>query len=573
MGNNPILEKATSWLSLSYDETTRVDVQRLIDENGVDLTDSFYTDLDFGTGGLRGIMGVGTNRMNKYTVSMATQGLANYLLRMFPNTEIKVAIAHDSRNNSPFFAQTAANVLSANGIHVYLFSELRPTPELSFAVRHLQCHSGIVITASHNPKEYNGYKVYWQDGGQLVPPHDKNIISEVRKITSIDSVNSNHNSSIIHSIGENVDKAYLNEVKNLSLRNCMPSDLKIVYTPLHGTGITLLPKTLESFGLSNYHIVSEQAVPDGNFPTVHSPNPEESEALTLGLKKAKDVNADILLGTDPDSDRVGIAIPNDKGDFILLNGNQTACVLIYYYLDRFKTLGLLKPNDYVSRTIVKTPLIDRIAAHYAVDLKTCLTGFKWIAEMIRESEGKARYLIGGEESYGYLIGDFVRDKDAIASAALIAEAAAYAKENGKSFYQLLLEVYVKFGFFKEHLVSLTKKGKSGSEEIAAMMDSYRTNPPKKIGGLNIQLIRDYSTGKELNTVSGAYSPILLPSSNVIQFELEDGSLVTARPSGTEPKIKFYFSVKGQLNNASEFINAEKELDAKIKSMVTDLNLI
>lgn len=571
MGNS-ILDKAKTWLSDLYDEETRKEVQHMIDHEPQLLTDAFYTDLDFGTGGLRGIMGAGTNRMNIYTVSIATQGLANYLIQSFPGGLIKVAIAHDSRNNSPLFARTAAEVLSANGIKVYLFPALRPTPELSFAVRELGCQSGIVVTASHNPKEYNGYKVYWSDGGQVVPPHDKNIIQEVKAISSIAEVKTQPKESLILSVPEDMDQRYLQTIRSLSFRKGKPSDLKIAYTALHGTGATLMPQVLNDFGFQNIYLEKDQAIPDGNFPTVKSPNPEEAEALDRCIALAMKHQADLVLGTDPDSDRVGIAIKMPDQSFKLLNGNQTACLLIHYYLTAWEANKGLKGHEFIARTIVTTPLIDRIAAHFGVDLEICLTGFKWIAELIRENESKRQYLIGGEESYGYLIGDKVRDKDAIASAALIAETAACAAENGMSMFDLLLDVYLKYGYFQEHLVSLTKKGKSGAEEIAAIMDNWRNNPPKQLDGIPVVEVIDYQMKQSINLVNGSTSSIPLPASNVIQLHLEDGSLVTARPSGTEPKIKFYFSVKGELNRAEEFFEAEINLKAKIGRIVDELKL-
>ncbi len=569
---NNILDKAKTWLTDLYDEQTRQEVQQMIDHDPQSLTDAFYTDLDFGTGGLRGIMGAGTNRMNIYTVSIATQGLANYLNQSFPGGAIKVAIAHDSRNNSPLFARKAAEVLSANGIKVYLFPTLRPTPQLSFAVRELNCQGGIVITASHNPKEYNGYKVYWNDGGQVVPPHDKNIINEVKAIQSIADVKTSPKESLILPVPDDIDQRYLNMIKQLSFRNGAPSNLKIAYTALHGTGTTLMPQILNDFGFTEVFIEEQQAIPDGNFPTVKSPNPEEAEALDRCIALAIEKQADLVLGTDPDSDRVGIAIKMPDQSFKLLNGNQTACLLIHYYLTAWDAKKGLKGHEFIARTIVTTPLIDRIAAHFGVDLEVCLTGFKWIAELIRENESKRQYLIGGEESYGYLIGDKVRDKDAIASAALIAETAAWAAENGMTMFDLLIDVYLKYGYFQEHLVSLTKKGKSGAEEIAAMMENWRNNPPKSLDGIPVIEVKDYQLRQATNLADGSNSEIQLPASNVIQLVLADGSLVTARPSGTEPKIKFYFSVKGELMRAEDFAQAEINLKSKIARIVSELHL-
>ncbi len=569
---NAILEKAKTWLTDLYDEATRLEVQHMIDHDQQALTDAFYSDLDFGTGGLRGIMGAGTNRMNVYTVAIATQGLANYLLQSFPGGVIKVAIAHDSRNNSPLFARKAAEVLSANGIMVYLFPELRPTPELSFAVRELGCQSGIVVTASHNPKEYNGYKVYWNDGGQVVPPHDKNIIQEVKAITSMAEVKTNFKESLIQPVSGEMDNRYLQMIQSLSFRRGAPSGLKIAYTALHGTGATLMPQILKTFGFDSVFLEPEQAIPDGNFPTVISPNPEEAEALNRCIALATKHDADLVMGTDPDADRVGIAIRRPDKSFKLLNGNQTACLLIHYYLTAWSEKKGLKGHEFIARTIVTTPLIDRIANHFGVDIEICLTGFKWIAEIILENESKRQYLIGGEESYGYLIGDKVRDKDAIASGALIAETAAWAAENGMSMYDLLLDVYLKYGYFQEHLVSLTKKGKTGAEEIAAMMENWRNSPPQSLDGIPVVEIRDFQLQKATQLTNGHVTKISLPASNVIQLELEDGSLITARPSGTEPKIKFYFSVKGQLDHVDDFTKAETDLKSKISRIVTELKL-
>ena len=576
MIDSEILDKANFWLTNNFDEETRNQVQHLSDTDAKELTDSFYRDLEFGTGGLRGIMGVGTNRMNKYTVAMATQGLANYLIKMFPNEkQIKAAIAFDSRNNSKEFAKISADVLSANGIKVFLFNELRPTPVLSFTIRHLQCQSGIVITASHNPKEYNGYKVYWNDGGQLVNPHDNNVIEEVQKIKSIDDVKMNPVISNIELIGEDVDKVYLEKVKGLSLNAEIieaHKNLKIVYTPIHGSGVNLVPKALKKFGFTNIISVDEQNIIDGNFPTVKSPNPEEPATLELALKKAKETDADILFGTDPDADRVGVAVKNDNGEFILLNGNQTASLLIYYLLYAWNDKQLIKGNEFIVKTIVTSELLKDIANSFNVESVDVLTGFKFIAEIIRLNEGKKKFIGGGEESYGYLVGDFVRDKDAVISCCIIAEAAAWAASKGKTMFQLLTEIYSKFGLYKETLLSLTRKGKEGAEEIQQMMINYRSNPPKTINGQKVAMIKDYKESVEKDFLKNTNTSINLPKSDVLQFFLDDGSKITVRPSGTEPKIKFYFGVKAELTNASKFEETNRILDEKIKGIIDSMKL-
>jgi phosphoglucomutase len=513
--------------------------------------------------------------MNKYTIGAATQGLANYLIKTYPNQTIKVAIAHDSRNNSNYFAQITAEVFSANQIEVYFFNALRPTPELSFAIRHFGCHSGVVITASHNPKEYNGYKAYWNDGAQMVAPHDTNVIDEVNNILSIDDVKFNANPALIKSIGTEVDEVYLSKIKALSISTeaiKRQKDLKIVFTPIHGTGITLVPQLLQKFGFENVSIVEAQSIPDGNFPTVVYPNPEESEALTLALKQAKEIDADLVLATDPDADRVGIAIKNDKNEFQLLNGNQTGSLLIYYLLNAWKEAGKITGKEFVVKTIVTSDLIARIAEKFGVKNYDTLTGFKYIAALIKELEGKEQFIGGGEESYGYLIGDFVRDKDAIASCAFIAEMAAWAKDQGKGLYELLLDMYVEFGFYKEKLISITKKGKSGAEEIKAMMKQMRENPPVAIAGSKLEKIADYEFGIERNFVTNSESPLTLPKSDVLQFRTIDGSIISARPSGTEPKIKFYFSVNTALNTKADFEHVSVLLDKKIESAIADLGL-
>ncbi len=569
-----IENKVTQWLEGGFDADTVAAVKQLQKGNPDELADAFYRSLEFGTGGLRGIMGVGTNRMNKYTVGMATQGYANYLKQAFSG-DIKIAIAHDSRNNSRYFAEVTANVMAANGIKVFLFESLRPTPELSFTIRHLKCQGGVVLTASHNPKEYNGYKAYWDDGGQLVPPHDKNVIKEVEKISSIDEVKWSGGEANISQIGKELDEAYLQMLKSLSINPDVITkqhDLKIVYTPIHGTGITLAPEILKRYGFTNVHVVEEQSTPDGNFPTVVYPNPEEAEAMSIGLKKAKELDAAILLGTDPDADRVGIAVKDLKGEWVLLNGNQTAVLLFNYIIEGRKQKGLAGPTDFVGKTVVTSDLIDVFAAKHGVRCYNVLTGFKWIADLIRLKEGKEKFICGGEESYGYMIGDNVRDKDAIASVAMICEMAAYAKDQGRTLYEQLVDIYVKYGFYKEQLISITKKGMKGADEIADMMRGYRDAPPATINGSKVVKLYDYQLQqvKDLNT--GATQAIDLPRSNVLQFILEDGSKISARPSGTEPKIKFYFSVQQPLANAGEFEQVNAQLDARVQAIIKDMKL-
>ena len=570
-----IQEKVQTWLNGNYDEATRNEIIKLQAENQTELADSFYKNLEFGTGGLRGIMGVGTNRINKYTIGMATQGYANYLKSSFPGEVVKVAIAHDSRNNSRTFAEITANVMAANGIKVFLFEKLRPTPELSFAIRYLHCHGGVVCTASHNPREYNGYKAYWNDGGQLVPPHDKNVILEVEKIASVDDVKWSGGEANITLIGKEIDEAYLEMVKGLSIYPEVierQKDLKIVYTPIHGTGIELVPQILKKFGFNHLTLVEEQIIPDGNFPTVVYPNPEESEAMNLGLLKAKSIDADILLGTDPDADRVGIGVKNDKGEWILLNGNQTAVLAFNYMIEARKSKGLAKPGDMVIKTIVTTDMIKEIALHNGVNCYDVLTGFKWIAELIKEKEGKEQYIIGGEESYGLMIGDQLRDKDAISAVAFLCEMAAYEKDKGNSLYGKLIELYVKYGYYKEHLVSITKKGMDGQQQIADMMERFRKNPPKSLTGIAVTELLDYEKREARNLLTGAVNPILLPKSNVLQFVLADGSKISARPSGTEPKIKFYFSVREKLDSKENADAVQAELDQKIQKIIAELQL-
>lgn len=567
--------KANNWLqSQKVDEETKKSIrQMLADPAKAELTECFYKDLEFGTGGLRGIMGVGSNRMNKYTVGMATQGLANYLKIAFPGQNISVAIAHDSRNNSRFFAETTAAVCSANGIKVYLFESLRPTPELSFAIRHLGCQSGVVLTASHNPKEYNGYKAYWNDGAQLVPPHDKNVITEVNKIKGIDDVQFEANPALIQSIGQEVDEAYLQMIQSLSLSPesvAAQKDLKIVFSAIHGTGTTLVPPVLKRFGFQNVTEVAEQAIADGNFPTVVYPNPEEAEALTLALKKAREIDADLVMATDPDSDRVGIAVKNDKGEFQLMNGNQTGSLLLYYLLRKWKENGKINGKQYVVKTIVTTDLIERIAEKYQVKCYNTLTGFKYIAEVIRELEGKEEFIGGGEESYGYLIGDAVRDKDAIASCAMIAEMTAWAKNQGTTLYELMKQVHQEFGLYVESLKSLTKKGKTGAEEIKQMMVDYREKTPKTLGGSPVTALIDYERGEYKDLTSGKTERLNYPVSDVLQFLTADGSKISVRPSGTEPKIKFYFSVKGEV--AGGYDASIARMNEKVQSIVKELGI-
>lgn len=570
-----IVERVNAWLTGQYDEQTKAEIKRLQKENPAELADAFYRNLEFGTGGLRGIMGVGDNRMNKYTVGMATQGYANYLKQTYPGGVVRVAIAHDCRNNSRSFAEIVAGIMAANGIKAYLFEDLRPTPELSFTIRHLGCQGGVVVTASHNPKEYNGYKAYWNDGGQLVPPHDKNVIREVDKIASINDVKWSGNEQNIIAIGKAVDEEYIRMVKSLSVYPeviAKRHDLKIVYTPIHGSGITLVPAVLARYGFTNVAIVEEQAVPDGNFPTVAYPNPEESEAMSIGLKKAKALDADILLGTDPDADRVGIAVKNAAGEWVLLNGNQTAALAFNYMIESRKRKGIAKSNDMTVKTIVTTDMIDKIAAAYGIKCYNVLTGFKWIAELIREKEASENFVIGGEESYGLMIGSKLRDKDAVAAVAILSEMTAYEKEQGKLLYEKLIDLYVKYGFYKEHLISLTKKGMNGQKEIEQMMEHYRSAPPVSINGSAVTQLLDYEKRKGRNPQTGEEWNIALPKSNVLQFILADGSKISARPSGTEPKIKFYFSVNSPLEKAEDYEQVNKLLDDRIAGIIKDMKL-
>lgn len=563
------------WLEGNFDEGTKQEIRRMQQEQPDELADAFYRNLEFGTGGLRGIMGIGTNRMNQYTVGMATQGYANYLIKCFGAGNVKVVVGHDSRNNSRRFAEITANVMAANGIQVYLFEALRPTPELSFAIRYLKCQGGVVCTASHNPKEYNGYKAYWNDGSQLVPPHDKNVIAEVEKIQSVDDVKWNGGEHNISLIGKEIDEAYLQMIQGLSVypNVCKEQhDLKIVYTSIHGTGITLVPEILKRFGFTNVHIVAAQQEPDGNFPTVVYPNPEEAEAMSMGLKMAQELDADILLGTDPDSDRVGIGVKDHHGNWVLLNGNQTAVLAFNYMIEARKQKGLAQPNDMVVKTIVTTDMIDAIARANGINCYNVLTGFKWIAELIREKEGKEHYIIGGEESYGLMIGDQIRDKDAISAVALICEMTAYERSKGRSLFDKLLDLYVKYGCYQEHLISITKKGMNGQAEIAAMMEGYRKNTPTAINGSPVVELLDYQLQQGRNLQTGATWTITLPKSNVLQFVLADGSKISARPSGTEPKIKFYFSVHAPLSAASAYDEVHAALQQRIEGIIADMQL-
>jgi phosphoglucomutase len=572
MNNSEIKKRAELWLGPDFDEETHIRVKEMFNDDK-ELTESFYKDLEFGTGGLRGIMGAGTNRMNKYTVGMATQGLANYLKKQFPAKSLSAAVAYDCRNNSPFFAEIVANVFSANGIKVYLFSSLRPTPELSFAVRHFQCNTGVMITASHNPKEYNGYKAYWDDGAQVTSPHDVNIIEEVSRISSVKEVNFEANPELIVTVGEDVDKIYLAKLKSLSISPeaiKKHGDIKIVYTPLHGTGVKLVPEFLDSLGFGNIIHVPEQDVNDGNFPTVISPNPEEPNALTLALKKAQDENADLVMATDPDADRVGIAVRNDRGELQLLNGNQTASILTYYCLENLSRQKKLKGNEYIVRTVVTTHLLTTMAKYYGVEIFDVLTGFKYIAEVIRENEEKKTFICGGEESYGFLVGDFVRDKDAVISCGMIAEVAAWAKENGKSLYDLLLDIYCRFGLHEEKLLSITKKGKEGLEEIKEMMRNYRNNPPKEIAGSKVVTIIDYLTKQQIDAITHITTPVNQHQSNVLQFFTQDGTVVSVRPSGTEPKIKYYFELRSDMKDSADYKSILNRLNDKYKTILNEL---
>lgn len=572
--DNSVQQKINEWLTGSYDDVTKAEIKELV-EAGKDeeLTDAFYKDLEFGTGGLRGIMGVGSNRVNKYTFGMATQGFSNFLKKTYAGQKIKVAIAHDCRNNSDTLAKVVADVFSANGIEVYFFEGLRPTPELSYAVRKLECQGGVVLTASHNPKEYNGFKAYGADGGQLVAPFDAAVMQEVQKISSIDDVNFDGDENLIHSIGEEIDNQFLDELEALSVSKeaiARQKDLAIVFSPIHGTASVLMPPALKRYGFENVHLVEEQMIVDGNFPTVVYPNPEEQDALSMAIEKAKALDADLVMATDPDADRVGIAVKDDSDEWILLNGNQTGTLIINYMLTACKNAGKLNGNQYIVKTIVTSYLIDRIAKSYGVDCYNTLTGFKYIGELMTKFEGEKEFIAGGEESYGYLIGEHVRDKDAIVSGVIIAEMAAYYKDQGSSLYEALLDMYVEHGLFQEKLISITKKGKSGAEEIQQMMAAFRAAPPKKLGGSRVITIKDYKSGEALNTNSGAHTRIDLPSSNVLQFITEDGAIISARPSGTEPKIKFYCSVNTSIDRREDYKQAAQALNDKIDRIMKEL---
>ena len=570
-----IAERVNSWLADSFDADTRRAVQLLLDGNDVkELTDAFYRDLEFGTGGLRGIMGAGTNRINRYTLGMATQGLSNYLRKAYPDEPIRVVIAHDNRNNATEYANIVADVFSANGIRVYFFEGLRPTPELSFAIRELDCHSGVMLTASHNPKEYSGYKAYWCDGGQVIAPHDVNIIEEVGRIR-VEDVRFDRNDDLIESIGEEIDRKYIEALTEVSVNPDVireHADMKIVYSPIHGAGMHLVPRALEAYGFTNVTLVDEQCTPDGNFPTVVYPNPEEEEALTMALEKAREIDAELVLATDPDADRVGIAIKDDRGEFILLNGNQTGALLLNYVVDQWQEQGRLTGSEYVVKTIVTSYIMDRMAEARGVECFNVLTGFKYIGAMMTEFEGSRTFIVGGEESYGYLVGDHARDKDAVVSCTMIAEMAAYHRSRGRSLYEAMVDMYVEFGLYREKLISVTKKGKEGADEIAAMMERFRTNPPESLGGSKVVTIKDYQAQSELEVSAGKASTIDLPKSNVLQFVTEDGGVVSARPSGTEPKIKFYCSVNAPLESAGNYREVAAELDARIDGLLLDLGV-
>ncbi len=565
---------AQQWLDGNYDEQTRQQVRHLLENDPAELVECFYRELEFGTGGLRGIMGVGTNRMNIYTVGKATQGLCNYLKASFPGQPLSAAVAHDCRNNSPLFARTVAQIFAANGIKAYLFDELRPTPELSFAIRHFGCQTGVVITASHNPKEYNGFKAYWNDGGQVTEPHDQNIVDEALRLTNAD-IRFEGNPELVASVGKEVDQTYLALLKELSLNPetiARQKDMKIVFTPIHGTGVRLVPQVLAAYGFENVFNVPEQDIVDGDFPTVVSPNPENAEALRMALEKADAVGADLVMATDPDSDRVGIAVRDDKGRLVLLNGNQTGALLIHYLVTQWEAKGMLQGKEYVVKTIVTTELIHEIARKHGVEHHDVLTGFKYIAEIIKANHGHKRFIGGGEESYGYLAGEFVRDKDAIMSCALIAEAAAFAREQGRTLYEQLLDIYVHYGCYREDLVNLTKKGKAGAEEIQQMMAGYRQQPPAELGGSPVVMLKDYHSREARDLRDGSRSPIDLPSSNVLQFFTADGGKISVRPSGTEPKIKFYVSVREDLATAGQFPQVWEKLAAKIEGIRKSLGL-
>ena len=571
-----VTAKAEAWLSPAYDAETQAEVKRMLENpDKTELIECFYKDLEFGTGGLRGIMGSGSNRMNIYTVGAATQGMANYLNKNFANLDqISVVVGHDCRNNSRKFAEISADIFSANGIKVYLFDDLRPTPEVSFAIRELGCQAGVNITASHNPREYNGYKAYWDDGAQVLAPHDTGIIDEVNKVT-VDGIKFQGNKELIQIIGEDVDKVYLDKVHGISIDPEVikrQKDLSIVYTPLHGAGRTLIPRSLKEWGFENVHTVPEQMVKDGTFPPVVSPNPENAEALTLAIKMAKEINADIVMASDPDADRVGMACKDDKGEWVLINGNQTALLFLYYIIKNRIATGKMQPNDFVVKTIVTTEMIKAIADKNKVEMRDCYTGFKWIAREIRLSEGKQQYIGGGEESYGFLAEDFVRYKDAVSACSLLAEICAWAKDQGKTLYDVLMDIYVEYGFSKETTVNVVKPGKSGADEIKAMMEDFRANSPKEIGGSKVVLVKDYKSLKATDG-EGQVSDIDMPeTSNVLQFFTADGTKISVRPSGTEPKIKFYIEVKGEMGCAKCYANANAEAEKKIAAVRQSLHI-
>ncbi|MBP7374149.1 MAG: phospho-sugar mutase [Prevotella sp.] len=581
MANNAQLisqceSKAKQWLTPSFDEETRKEVEsKLAAEDKTELIESFYKDLEFGTGGLRGIMGAGSNRMNIYTVGMATQGFANYLKKNFKGkNDIAVVVCHDCRNNSRKFAETVADIFSANDIKVYLFDDMRPTPECSFAIRHLGCQAGVNITASHNPKEYNGYKAYWEDGAQVLAPHDTGIIDEVNNV-KVEDVKFAGNKQLIEIIGEDIDKVYLDEIHTLSIDPEVikkQHDLKIVYTPLHGTGMMSIPRSLKLWGFDNVHCVKEQMVKDGNFPTVVSPNPENGEALTLALRDAKELDADIVMASDPDADRVGMACKNDKGEWVLINGNQTCLLFLYYIITNRKAKGLLKPTDFIVKTIVTTEVIKKVADKASIEMRDCYTGFKWIAREIRISEGKQKYIGGGEESYGFLAQDFVRDKDAVSAMSLLAEICAWAKNQGKTLYDILMDIYLEYGFSKEFTVNVVRPGKTGADEIKQMMTDFRNNPPKELGGSKVVLVKDFKS-LEATTVDGKKTKLDMPdTSNVLQWFCDDDTKVSVRPSGTEPKIKFYLEIKGTMKSASEYDALDAKSSEKVAAIKKSLNL-
>lgn len=568
--------KAKQWLSPSFDEKTRQEVQDLLDNpDKTNLIEAFYRNLEFGTGGLRGIMGAGTNRMNMYIVGMATQGFANYLKKCYKDRkEISAVVCHDCRNNSRLFAETVANIFSANGIKAYIFDDLRPTPECSYAIRYLKAQAGVNLTASHNPREYNGYKAYWEDGAQVIAPHDKGIIDEVNKVT-IDDVKFTPNPELIQIIGEDIDEPYLRQIRTISIDPEVirrQHDLKIVYTPLHGAGRVMIPRSLAYWGFDNVHCVPEQMIKDGNFPTVDRPNPEFAEALTLGLRDAKALDADILMASDPDADRVGMACKNDKGEWVLINGNQTCMIFLWYIIANRKATGKLKPTDFIVKTIVTTELIKKIADKQGVEMRDCYTGFKWIAREILLSEGKQQYIGGGEESYGFLAEDFVRDKDAVSACSLLAEICAYAKDKGKTLYDILMDIYKEYGFSKEFTINVERPGKSGAEEIQNMMTNFRANPPKELGGSRVVLWKDYKTLQATDAEGNATALNMPETSNVLQWFCDDDTKVSVRPSGTEPKIKFYIEVKGTMTDASQYEQLDREGAAKVEAIKKSLGL-